>query len=81
MWSCCQRTTLPSDMKNIARFLYFHFTNYPQYQQDKTLLGTTKASKEVVLEKMHCPSMGERKTDKCSKISNKRTNTLKSEHV
>ena len=47
--SCCQRTTLPSDIKNSARFLQFHFTHCPPYHNDKTILGTRRTSKEVVL--------------------------------
>ena len=43
MWFCCQRAILPSVMKNWAIFFTFHFTHYPSYQKDKT----------VVLEKLH----------------------------
>ena len=53
MWSCCQRTILPSDMQNSARILQFHFIHYPPYQKGKTVLGTTNTRKEVVLEKLH----------------------------
>ena len=37
-------------MQNSAKFLQFHFTHYQQYQKDKTVFGTAKASKEVILE-------------------------------
>ena len=53
MLYCCQRKILLSDMQNSARFFQFHFTHYPPYQKDKIVLGTTKTSKEVVLEKLH----------------------------
>ena len=51
--SCCQRVILPSAMKNSARFLPFLVTYYPSYQKGKTVLGTIKTSREVVLEKLH----------------------------
>ena len=51
--SCYQRTTLPCDIQNSARFFQFHFTHYPPYQKGKSVLGTRKISKEVVLEKLY----------------------------
>ena len=53
MWPRCQGTILPTNMQNGMRFLQFPFTHYTPYQKDKTVLGTTKTSKEVVLEKLH----------------------------
>ena len=52
-WSCWHRVILPFGKKNSVRFFTFHFTHYPSYQKGKTVLGTTKASREFVLEKLH----------------------------
>ena len=52
-WSCCHRVILHFGKKNSARFFTFHFTHYPSYQKGKTVLGTTKTSREAVLEKLH----------------------------
>ena len=70
-WSCCHRVILPFGKKNSARFFTLHFTHYPSYQKGKTVLETTKTSREVVLEKLHwsLPQVQE---------NEKLTNTLKS---
>ena len=51
-WSCCQRTSLSSDMRSSARFFLFHFTYHPSYQKDKSVSGATN-TREVVLDKVH----------------------------
>ena len=70
-WSCCHRVILPFGKKNSARFFTFHFTHYPSYQKGKTVLGTTKTSREVVLEKLHWSLAQVRENEKSR-------NTLKS---
>ena len=70
-WSCWHRVILPFGKKNSARFFTFHFTHYPSYQKGKTVLGTTKASREVVLEKLHWSLAQVRENEKSR-------NTLKS---
>ena len=52
-WFCCHQVILPFGKKNSARFFTSHFTHYPSYEKGKTVLGKTKTSREVGLEKMH----------------------------
>ena len=70
-WFCCHRVILPFGKKNSERFFTFHFTHYPSYQKGKTVLGTTKTSREVVLEKLQRSLAQVRENGKL-------TNTLKS---